>query len=327
MEILNPMKKKQKNNLTWFDRILFAIINFLRPQPTPERIAQLMGKKETEEIKKMSNVYKLDGSTNIKMGTFCGKPALFIRPMFPKDPVNHSHEERHAWHMNDLAEDEQVILMDDGQDLGQLYMAMRQTSSHVRQLHRGEDMSVHVHTHPSTGESAVDKKFKDMVILPEMSWVSEPGIQVTRFGAKHGDERVSGVSTEIIDGLMHITETHVRVEDPNLGRGCSTSRMIIDPPPEVAEAIYEAQTGHPVTDEQRRVGEEAIRKLAYQTHVDTNYQEALDKQAEATRCKEIFSFDNKQQHSTVEERNDFSQPDRSEPSCSSSTSDNCSSSE
>ena len=122
----------------------------------------------------MPNVYKLDGSTNIKMGTFCGKPALFIRPMFPKDPVNHSHEERHAWHMNDLAENEQVIVMDDGQDLGQLYMAMRQVSSHVKQLHRGEDMSVHVHKHPSTGETAVDKKFPMANESVERSDFSEP---------------------------------------------------------------------------------------------------------------------------------------------------------
>ena len=130
----------------------------------------------------MSNVYKLDGSTNIKMGTFCGKPALFIRPMFPKDPVNHSHEERHAWHTNDLAEDEQVILMAEGQDLGQLYMAMRQAPSWVKQLHRGEDMSVHIHTHPSSGEQAVDRKFSaDSDRLPEEERVKE----IFSFDNKH----------------------------------------------------------------------------------------------------------------------------------------------
>ena len=106
----------------------------------------------------MPNVYKLDGSTNIKMGTFCGQPALFIRPMFPKDPVNHSHEERHAWHMNDLAENEQVIVMGDGQDLGQLYMAMRQVSSYVGKLNGGNDFSTHLHTHPSSNGEASDQK-------------------------------------------------------------------------------------------------------------------------------------------------------------------------
>lgn len=275
----------------------------------------------------MSNVYKLDGSTNVKMGTFRGQPALFIRPMFPKDPVNHSHEERHVDHMNDLAENEQVILMDDGQDLGQLYMAMRQVSSHVKQLHRGEDMSVHVHTHPSTGEKAVDKKFPMASESVEWSWCSEPGIQMARRENKHQGVRehqevesldgllhvhqtsvrsdedgkfqgftsshmfVPGFSdidskVDLVDGLLHITDTNVRNEDPMLGRGCSSAHMVIDPPPEVAEKIFEAHTGRLPTEEDR--------------------------------VKEIFSFDNKQQHSTSVERNDFSEPTQSEPS---STSD------
>lgn len=229
----------------------------------------------------MPNVYKLDGSTNIKMGTFCGKPALFIRPMFPKDPVNHSHEERHAWHMNDLAENEQVIVMDDGQDLGQLYMAMRQVSSHVKQLHRGEDMSVHVHTHTPSGELAVDQKFTTGNESAERSWCSEPGIQMARRDYRHGKTR-EGLEVDLVDGLLHITETNVRNEDPRLGRGCSSSLMIIDPPPEVAEKIFEAHTGRKPTEEDR--------------------------------VKEIFSFDNKQQHSTSVERTDFSEPAQSESS-------------
>lgn len=137
----------------------------------------------------MPNVYKLDGSTNIKMGTFCGKPALFIRPMFPKDPVNHSHEERHAWHMNDLAEDEQVILMAEGQDLGQLYLAMRQPTYLERAIHRGEDLSRHIHTHPSTGEKAVDSKFSKL--LTEWSHVSEPGVERSLYREGRGNELFS----------------------------------------------------------------------------------------------------------------------------------------
>lgn len=128
----------------------------------------------------MSNVYKLDGSTNVKMGTFCGQPALFIRPMFPKDPVNHSHEERHAWHMNDLAENEQVIVMDDGQDLGQLYMAMRQVSSYVGKLNGGNDFSTHLHTHPSSNGEASDQKTPMDVDIVGWSWCSEPGIQAAK---------------------------------------------------------------------------------------------------------------------------------------------------
>ena len=228
----------------------------------------------------MSNVYKLDGSTNVKMGTFCGQPALFIRPMFPKDPVNHSHEERHAWHMNDLAENEQVIVMEDGQDLGQLYMAMRQVTSHVGKLNGGDDISAHLHTHPSSCGKSNGRK---ITLMPEYCFCSEPGIQVGKREYKHGDERQTGTSTQLIDGLLHITETHVRVEDPKLGRGCSISTTIIDPPPEVAEKIFEAQTGRKPTDDER--------------------------------AKEIFSFDNKHQHSTSVERNDFSEPEKVEAPC------------
>ena len=125
----------------------------------------------------MSNVFKLDGSTNVKMGTFCGRPALFVRPMFPKDPVNHSQEERHADHMNDLVEDEQVFVLGTGQDLGQLYMAMRQVSANVKRLHRGEEMSVHIHTHPSSGEQAVDRKFANGIVTSGWNGCTEPGIQ------------------------------------------------------------------------------------------------------------------------------------------------------
>lgn len=231
----------------------------------------------------MPNVYKLDGSTNVKMGTFCGQPALFIRPMFPKDPVNHSHEERHAWHMNDLAENEQVIVMEDGQDLGQLYMAMRQVSSYVGKLNGGNDFSTHLHTHPSSNNETSDQKTPMDVDMVGWSWCSEPGIQAAKREYKHGDERQTGTSTQLIDGLLHITETHVRVEDPKLGRGCSVSTTIFDPPPEVAEKIFEAQTGRKPTEEDR--------------------------------VKEIFSFDNKHQHSTSVERNDFSEPDRPAAPC------------
>jgi hypothetical protein len=231
----------------------------------------------------MPNVYKLDGSTNVKMGTFCGQPALFIRPMFPKDPVNHSHEERHAWHMNDLAENEQVIVMNDGQDLGQLYMAMRQVSSHVGKLNGGNDISAHQHTQPSSCGKSKDQESPMSVDLVGWSWCSEPGIQMANREYKHGDERQSGTATQLIDGLLHITETNVRVVDPKLGRGCSTSTMIIDPPPEVAEQIFEGQTGRKPTEEDR--------------------------------VKEIFSFDNKHQHSTSVERNDFSEPEKVEAPC------------
>ena len=63
-----------------------------------------------------------------------------------------------AQHMNDLAENEQVIVMDDGQDLGQLYMAMRQVSSYVGKLNGGNDFSTHLHTHPSSNGEASDQK-------------------------------------------------------------------------------------------------------------------------------------------------------------------------
>lgn len=73
----------------------------------------------------MSNVFDLAELTNVKMGKYGDRYAIFIRPIYPKDTPNHSAEFREVHHIGDLSEDEQVLLVGGQRELRTLYLALR----------------------------------------------------------------------------------------------------------------------------------------------------------------------------------------------------------
>ena len=129
----------------------------------------------------MSNVFDLAELTNVKMGKYGDRYAIFIRPIYPKDTPNHSAEFRVVQHINDLSKDEQVLLVGGLWELQTLYLALRDG-----QLKSALDNQHSEHLHP-----AVDS---DKTQPLESSFVNPPSFVFARHKSKlaiHPDPTMS----------------------------------------------------------------------------------------------------------------------------------------